>query len=360
VTIDVIPAEQSTEAPVAPSTGVIAAGTWFIAARSDELRAVGPIARAVNGTPLVLYRDAARRVVAMEDRCPHKNVALSLGRVCGDTLQCRYHGWRFDPAGAVVDVPCHAPAERLPACRVPTFRAVEQDDWIWVHVGEPEIAASAPPPPRYERSERYGWFELQNVIHAPVDLILENGLDCSHTGFAHEGLFRSAPTQFIRARIEETATGVRVETRGEDATGAKDVRSVLGRNKAIRHVDEVILPHTLKVDYWIGDATHVVTILVCTPEDGMRTRVYTRMGVSDGWLTPLVTRYVRRITRKVVAQDIAILNSQAARIREFGRREFRGVTADLPAVWMQRAYRRFAEGRYPEATLRSRDVTYKL
>jgi phenylpropionate dioxygenase-like ring-hydroxylating dioxygenase large terminal subunit len=360
MTIDVIHLEESTEPPVARSSGPIAVVAWFIAARSDELRDAGPIARAVNGTPVVLYRDAARRVVAMEDRCPHKNVALSLGRVCGDTLQCRYHGWRFDPAGVVVEVPCHAPTERPPACRVRTFRAVEQDDWIWVHLGDPAVAASAPSPPRYEQSVRYGWFELQNVIHAPVDLILENGLDCSHTGFAHEGLFRSAPTQFIRARIEETATGVRVETQGEDAADAKDVRSLLGRKRTIRHVDEVILPHTLKVDYWIGDVTHVVTILVCTPEDGMRTRVYTRMGVSDGWLTPLVTRYVRWITRKVVAQDIAILNSQAARIREFGRREFRGVTADLPAAWLQRAYRRFAEGRYPGEPLRSRDVVYKL
>ena len=153
---------------------------------------------------------------------------------------------------------------------------------------------------------------------------------------------------------------MRVETLDEHSAGAKDVRSVLGRRQQIRHVDEVILPHTLRVDYWIGDHAHVVTILVATPEDEFRTRVYTRMGVRYGWLTPLVTRYVRWVTQKVVAQDIAILNSQGERIRRYGRREFRNVTADLPAAWMQRAFRGFLDGRYPSGPLRTREITYKL
>src|SRR5207249_1335481 len=86
------------------------------------------------------------------------------------------------------------------------------------------------------------------------------------------------------------------------------------------------------VDYWIGDHAHVVTILVATPEDDYRTRVYTRMGVRYGWLTPLVTRYVQWVTRKVVAQDIAILNSQAERIRRNSRRPYRR----MRSAWLLR------------------------
>src|SRR5207249_905510 len=140
----------------------------------------------------------------------------------------------------------------------------------------------------------------------------------------------------------------------------RDWSSDVCSSDPMRHIDEVILPHTLRVDYWIGDHAHVVTILVATPEDDYRTRVYTRMGVRYGWLTPLVTRYVQWVTRKVVAQDIAILNSQAERIRRYGRREFRTVTADLPAAWMQRAFRGFLEGQYPTEVRRTREITYKL
>src|SRR3989454_942 len=189
------------------ATQVLHPPAWFVAARGDELPRGVPLARVVNGVPMVLYRDSTGRVAALEDRCPHKNVALSLGRVRGDTLQCWYHGWRLRRRGAVVDVPCHSPTEKLPACAVRAFPAVERDGWIWVTVGADGAPAD---PPSYPRDDAYSWFELQNVIYAPVDLILENGLDCSHTGFTHEGLFRSAPKDDIRARIEETATGVRV------------------------------------------------------------------------------------------------------------------------------------------------------
>jgi phenylpropionate dioxygenase-like ring-hydroxylating dioxygenase large terminal subunit len=329
--------------------------TWLVAAHRTELGAT-PLARTLNGVPVVLYRDSRGRAVALEDRCPHKNVALSLGRVVGDTLQCRYHGWRFAPNGTLVDVPCHSPNERLPRCGVPAPAVAEQDDWIWVRL-RPGSAAVGPP--RYALTPGYRWFELHNVVAAPLDLILENGLDCSHTGFAHEGLFRSAPTQYVTADIADTATGVRVETIEGEAEGARDIRRTLGRGRAIRHVDEVILPHTLRVDYWIGGRAHVVTILVCTPETADRTRLFTRMGVRYGWATPFVGLYVEWITRKVVRQDLEILESQAARIAEFGGRAFRHVVADQPAVWMQRARRRLEAGEAVTA-LRGRQVVYKL
>jgi len=340
------------DAPVFPRDA------WLIAAQSEELAGRGPIARVVNDVSLVLYRDRVGSIAALENRCPHKNVALSLGRVQDGVLQCRYHGWRFDAEGRVVDVPCRSPDERLPNCRVPSFQAAECDGWIWVNLASPNAITTQPP--RYPRLPDHRWFERQYVVDAPVDLILENGLDCSHTGFAHEGLFRGAPKQFVTARIEETPTGVRAETLGEDTTGAKDARSILGRRKAMRHIDEVVLPHTLLVDYWIGDTTHVQTILVCTPEGPDRTRVYNRTGLRYGRFTALAALYLRWLVPRVIAQDVEILNSQAERIRRFGARDFRAVSADLAASWMHRAYRRLATGPDDSTPLRRRDVIYKL
>ena len=331
---------------------------WFVAARSDQLKK-DPLSRTILGRSIVLYRTTGGDVVAMEDRCPHKSVALSMGRVQGDSIQCPYHGWQFDPSGTCVDVPCHSPGERLPKCSVPSYVAVEQDDWIWVHLGDRDVVHVDPP--RYPKTARYGWFELHNVMDAPIDLILENGFDCSHTGFAHEGLFRSAPKDFIRARIEERPTGVSVETLDETgpATG-RDARSFLGRKKSIRHIDELILPHTVKVDYWIGRSAHIVTILVCTPEDEYTTRVYTRMGVRYGVLTWPVTAFIYLLTRKVVSQDKAILHNQAERIRCFGERSFRSTVADQPSTWLLRTLRDNNRGRFPPRQLRSREVVYRL
>src|SRR6478752_1870080 len=72
---------------------------WFIVATSDELKNK-PIARMLQGVPLVLFRDGEKRAGALLDRCPHRNVPLSAGEVSHGELQCRYHGWRFDRSGA--------------------------------------------------------------------------------------------------------------------------------------------------------------------------------------------------------------------------------------------------------------------
>ena len=63
---------------------------WFILCTSREL-GTRPLARTLQGTPLVLFRDGRGRPAALLDRCPHRNVPLSLGRVRDGQLECNYH-----------------------------------------------------------------------------------------------------------------------------------------------------------------------------------------------------------------------------------------------------------------------------
>jgi phenylpropionate dioxygenase-like ring-hydroxylating dioxygenase large terminal subunit len=336
----------------------ISSHNWFVAARSDQLPVGALVRRLILGRPYVLFRGADGAPAALEDSCPHKNLPLSMGKLVGGQIQCRYHGWRFARDGRCTDVPCHAPDEKLPACRVPALRVVEQDGWVWLYPGVPTDAAALPP--RHPRDRRHRWFELHNVMRAPVDLIIENGVDCGHTGFVHPGLYRSIPQQFIRALVKTTPTGVRIDTLDEQAeTGTRDFRSLLSRNQKITHSDELILPHTVRVDYQTSNGLSVITILVCTPEDEHTTRVYTRMGVSYGVLTIPATWFVKRLTERIVAQDKEVLEGQADNIQRLGGRKFRTVTADLPTNWVQRAIRQFNQGTFTARDER-REISYKL
>lgn len=332
---------------------------WFIAARSDQL-GTHPLRRIILGRPLALFRDARRRVSALEDRCPHKHVALSLGQIVGDSIECPYHGLCFDGDGRCTAQPSRAPSEALPRTRVPHFPVVEQDEWIWVYLG----ANPAPlPPPRYAKTPGYGWFELHNLMDAPMALVLENGLDCSHTGIVHRGLFRSYPSQLVTSRIEETLDGIRVHTRGEWASGRFDSTALAGSRAPIEHTDVFIRPHTVRVDYRVRN-THFVTILVCTPETASRTRVYTRQGVFMPPVTTVATLVSRLVTRKIVAQDKRILENQAAQIELLGGPSQITTRADAPTRWLRRALR----GKCPASTaddgghlhLRSEEVEYTL
>lgn len=44
-------------------------------------------------------------LVAMRDRCPHRLVPLSAGRIVGNEIECAYHGYRFGANGGATCIP---------------------------------------------------------------------------------------------------------------------------------------------------------------------------------------------------------------------------------------------------------------
>ena len=77
---------------------------WYCSALGTEVTNT-PLARTICEKPIVFYRGESGKAVALEDRCAHRQAPLSLGRVQGDDIECGYHGFVFDCAGACVYVP---------------------------------------------------------------------------------------------------------------------------------------------------------------------------------------------------------------------------------------------------------------
>ncbi len=78
-----------------------------------------------DGTRVCLVRDGAT-VYAVEDRCPHRDFALSGGELVEPcVLECPWHGARFDVrTGALLQGPA---TDALPTCEV---RVVADDVWV--------------------------------------------------------------------------------------------------------------------------------------------------------------------------------------------------------------------------------------
>ncbi|RYD91560.1 MAG: aromatic ring-hydroxylating dioxygenase subunit alpha, partial [Sphingomonadales bacterium] len=118
---------------------------WYVAAWVQDLADGKPLAMTILDEPIVLYRTATGRVVALEDRCVHRLAPLSLGRCEGDNLRCMYHGLLFDPDGKCVEIPGQ---EMIPAkARVRAYPVVERHSWLWVWMGDPARADAALVPP---------------------------------------------------------------------------------------------------------------------------------------------------------------------------------------------------------------------
>ena len=79
--------------------------------RSEIAEPDGPPVRVrLLGEDLVAFRDSEGRIGLVDEFCPHRRASLFFGRneECG--LRCVYHGWKFDVAGACVDM-LNEPAE---------------------------------------------------------------------------------------------------------------------------------------------------------------------------------------------------------------------------------------------------------
>src|SRR5204863_6948456 len=111
---------------------------WYPAVQSSQL-GKKPIQLKLLGENLVLFRHTESGVaLALDDRCPHRNASLALGRsYFPGTISCSYHGWTFDARGKLVAVLSEGPSCPLvgkvfhKTYPVREFRGV-----IWVWIGE--------------------------------------------------------------------------------------------------------------------------------------------------------------------------------------------------------------------------------
>jgi len=331
---------------------------WLIAARSEQLGKADILQRKIMKTPMVLFRDNIGEAHALLDRCPHKGLPLSLGRKqANGNISCGYHGWEFDGSGACVSSPCLGLEEPKPVACVNNFPTKEQDGWIWILWGKDEQVL-ADGPPNFPREKSFRWFELQRVVNASPHFILENSFDCTHACFVHRGLFRNAPAQFVDAEISETDYGLRVETCEKDAHKMPLTKYIPWSADEVWHSDEYFKPFTACVNYKYGFGAHRI-ILTCTPVDENETVVYTRSGISAGFLTFLAYWAFRILTPFIIPQDVRVIEAQGRTFSKFGGNYQHLRQADAPALWMLRAYRNFFEKR-PRVEDRSLKINYKL
>ena len=77
---------------------------WYVAGWSSEF---GNDLSAVKilDENIVIFRTSKGQVVAMEDRCPHRFLPLSMGKLFEDEIQCGYHGITYNCEGQCVRIP---------------------------------------------------------------------------------------------------------------------------------------------------------------------------------------------------------------------------------------------------------------
>lgn len=215
---------------------------WQAVALSADIRRK-PKRILFDGAPLVLFR-SAQGIAALFDRCAHRLVELSTGKVVGGEIECPYHGWRYDGEGRCTAIPGHV--GDVPHYRVRRFTAIERDGVVFVSSGTPE----GEPYLHCMQGKDVVVKRVRSSAQSTVLDAAENILDATHTHFTHKGVLRGLTAKRHLVHVEVTGGEGWVEScyTGEDRQQGLVSRLLEGeRAKTIgryRH------PGIVELEYW--------------------------------------------------------------------------------------------------------------
>lgn len=218
------------------------ADQWVAVALANEIGRK-PKRILVDGSPVVLFR-TRDGVAALADRCPHRVMALSAGRIIDGDIECPYHGWRFNGDGKCTAIP--GLLDKLPHVRTPAYRLMEREGALFVSAGNPEQV----PYVHCMEGEDVVVRHVRSSAQSTVVDVAENILDATHTHFTHRNLLRglSARRHKVRVDISHGDGWVQADYTGEARQDG--IVSKILEGERTRTVGRFRSPGIAELEYW--------------------------------------------------------------------------------------------------------------
>ncbi|MPY68828.1 MAG: Rieske 2Fe-2S domain-containing protein [Alphaproteobacteria bacterium] len=342
---------------------------WYVAAWADEVRRQEMLRRTICDEPVVLYRREDGRPAALEDRCCHRHMPLSDGRIRGDNVECLYHGLTYDPTGACIRVPSQT--QIPPDARVRSYPVAERYGWVWIWMGEPALADPA-------AIEDFHWMDHPDwrakgerlAVDANYMLLVDNLLDLTHLQFVHPTTLGTEAISGNPIKTERIGDGVRV-TRWIMDSPAPPFFQKAGGFAPDENVDrwqiiDFTPPGFVRLDVGAakagtgapeGDRSQGITMRnlnAITPETDGTTHYFWAQAHDFRIDDPTVTELLFRQVHTAFLEDLAVLKAQQANIDAFGEPPQVDFNQDAGGLQARRALQRILDAEANAGGLRAR------
>jgi phenylpropionate dioxygenase-like ring-hydroxylating dioxygenase large terminal subunit len=325
-------------------------GDWYPALRASSLKRKDTAVTMLLGIPMLLGRKSDGALFAMRDLCPHRGIPLSAGWFDGETVQCKYHGWRFEPcSGQCQEIPSLTSHDSLEPTKIyaNSFPVVERDGYAWVYVPEAgagrvtEEAALPAVPELPKFGTRFRSAHLQAELPCNVDHGIIGLMDPAHGPFVHRAWWwRSAASIHEKTKkfepIEDLEhdgfnAGFRMSPHAPSSNSAP--YRLLGR--PVTTID-FVLPNrryeTILAENARGKKRWFSSLTTVTPVTASTCRIDVIAAWDIAYHVPFITSVARYFGARFVQQDQQTMIEQAR-----GLRSNPGLMliddADKPAKW---------------------------
>jgi len=325
-------------------------GDWYPALRVDSLKRGDTTVTMLLGIPMLLGRKSDGLLFAMRDLCPHRGIPLSAGWFDGETVQCKYHGWRFEPcSGRCEEIPSLTSHDHLEPTKIyaNSFPVAERDGYAWVYVPEAgagritDVSVLPPVPELPKFGKRFRSAHLQADLPCNVDHGIIGLMDPAHGPFVHRAWWwRSAASIHEKTKMFEPLedsghngynAGFRMSAHAPSSNSAP--YRLLG--KPVTTID-FVLPNrryeTIRAVNARGKESWFASLTTVTPVTASTCRIDVIAAWDIFYHVPFVTPIAKYFGAKFVQQDQQTMIEQAQ-----GLRSNPGLMliddADKPAKW---------------------------
>jgi len=180
---------------------------WYAAAWSHEVESE-PFRRVLLNEPVVMFRKRDGEAVAFTNICPHRFAPLHLGVIVNDTIECPYHGLRYNTEGVCVFNP-DGDGRVPPGARLKNYPLLERYGTLWIWMGEG--AADASKLPDFEfLTDTTHYRPLTGLIEVNADyrFLLDNLLDIAHIAKLHHDTLASEAITRSKTEVVEKGDAI--------------------------------------------------------------------------------------------------------------------------------------------------------
>ena len=325
---------------------------WYVACTPDEIDEK-PLGRMICGEKIVFYRGDDGQAAALEDFCPHRGAALSLGYVSEGRLTCGYHG---------LVMGCNGKTHSMPGQRVGGFPAIkaypliERYGFVWVWPGDAALAHPSKLP-HLHWAESPDWAYGGGLYHIQCEyrLMIDNLMDLTHETYVHT-------TSIGQKEIDETP--VSTKTVGDEVITSRFMNGVMAPPFWRANMHSNNLPTDQLVDRWqichFSPPSHVlievgvalaghggyeapadkkvsaIVVDFITPETETSMWYFWGMARNFNVKDKSLTAQIKEGQGKVFAEDTAVLEAQQRNLTLYKNRKLLKLNIDAGGVQARR------------------------
>ncbi len=298
---------------------------WYVLCHSDFMKKNVLHKFEVLNQAIVAYRNSANEIIALPDRCPHRNAPLSSGQIKNDNVVCPYHGWNINKYGECVHIPGMKEQSCLKTFLKP-FLIHEESQIVFINLNNQ--VETSPHIPTHILSKELSTFYYQIDMNCNYIDLVENFLDPFHTPILHPGLIRTdhkRSTNLVTMKRIENGLEFHYKKEkkqsGTFSSFGPDIKKGLGRFR---------LPSTVELEFFSEERLEYTNTMFLTPLAEFKTRAHFFVSITNKFPYPAIFRLIGApILKRVVKQDKVILEKLTRNILQFGGAKFTYASSDF-------------------------------